>query len=69
MTRAPRVAQRAEQLLGSAVVATAEVAGGDTCRATKLRLSDGTTALMKTAPRVPAGFFTAEADGLRWLAA
>ena len=69
MTRAPRVAQRAERLLGSAVVATAEVAGGDTCRATKLRLSDGTTALMKTAPRVPDGFFAAEAAGLRWLAA
>ena len=67
MTRAPRVAQRAERLLGSAVVATAEVAGGDTCRATKLRLSDGTTALMKTAPRVPEGFFAAEAAGLRWL--
>ena len=67
MTRAPRVAQRAEQLLGSAVVATADVAGGDTCRATKLRLSDGTTALMKTAPRVPDGFFEAEAAGLRWL--
>ncbi len=67
MTRAPRVAQRAERLLGAAVVATAEVAGGDTCRATKLRLSDGTTALMKTAPRVPDGFFEAEAAGLRWL--
>ena len=67
MTRAPRVAQRAERLLGAAVVATAEVAGGDTCRATKLRLSDGTTALMKTAPRVPDGFFEAEATGLRWL--
>ena len=70
MTRASRVAQRAEQLLGSAVVATAQVAGGDTCRATKLRLSDGTTALVKTAAGapVPDGFFRAEAHGLRWLA-
>ena len=66
MTRAPRVAQRAERLLGAAVVATAEVAGGDTCRATKLRLSDGSTALMKTATaHVPADFFESEATGLR----
>lgn len=69
MNRASRVAQRAEQLLGSAVVATSPVAGGDTCVATKLRLSDGTTALMKTASGpVPDGFFRSEAAGLRWLA-
>jgi fructosamine-3-kinase len=68
VTRAPRIAQRAEQLLGTAVVATADVAGGDTCHATKLRLSDGTTALAKTAPHVPDGFFESEAAGLRWLA-
>ena len=65
MTRAPRIAQRAEQLLGIAVVATADVAGGDTCHATKLRLSDGTTALAKTAPHVPDGFFESEAAALR----
>jgi fructosamine-3-kinase len=50
------------------VVATAPVAGGDVCVATKLRLSDGTTALMKTLNNAPDGFFAAEADGLRWLA-
>jgi DNA-binding response OmpR family regulator/fructosamine-3-kinase len=68
MTRQPLVARRAEDLLGTAVVATAPVAGGDISTATKLRLSDGTTALMKTLPHAPAGFFAAEAAGLRWLA-
>jgi fructosamine-3-kinase len=69
MTRQPVVARRAEALLGSAVIATAPVAGGDIATATKLRLSDGTTALMKTHPRPPEGFFAAEVRGLRWLGA
>lgn len=68
MTRQPLVAKHAEDLLGSAVVATAPVAGGDTATATKLRLSDGTTAIMKTVAHPPEGFFAAEAHGLRWLA-
>ena len=34
MTRQPLVARHAEELLGSAVVATAPVAGGDVCVAT-----------------------------------
>ena len=68
MTRQPVIARRAEELLGSAVVATAPVAGGDVARATKLRLSDGTTALMKPLSQAPPGFFETEAAGLRWLA-
>ncbi|MDF1604287.1 fructosamine kinase family protein [Nocardioides sp. YIM 152315] len=67
MTRQPLVARRAEELLGTSVIATAPVAGGDIATATRLRLSDGTTALMKTLPHAPDEFFTAEADGLRWL--
>lgn len=67
MTRQPLIAQHAEELLGHAVVATAPVAGGDTATATKLRLSDGTTAIMKTMANAPEGFFAAEARGLRWL--
>ncbi|MBA2954868.1 phosphotransferase [Nocardioides sp. MAH-18] len=67
MTRQPLVARRAEELLGTSVVATAPVAGGDIATATRLRLSDGTTALMKTLPHAPHDFFTDEADGLRWL--
>jgi len=68
VTRQPVVARHAEDLLGAAVVATAPLAGGDTSAATKLRLSDGTTAIMKTHAHPPAGFFAAEAHGLRWLA-
>ncbi|WP_028643871.1 fructosamine kinase family protein [Nocardioides sp. URHA0020] len=69
MTRQPLVARRAEELLGTSVIATAPVAGGDIATATRLRLSDGTTALMKTLPHAPEDFFTDEAEGLRWLAA
>ena len=68
MTRLPLVARRAEELLGSSVVATAPVAGGDINTATRMRLSDGTTALMKTQPHAPEGFFEAEVRGLHWLA-
>ncbi len=67
MTRQPTLARRAEMLLESAVVATAPVAGGDISTATKLRLSNGTTAVMKTLTGAPADFFTTEAAGLRWL--
>ncbi len=68
MTRLPAVARRAEELLGAAVVATAPVAGGDISTATRLRLSDGTTALMKTLAHTPDDFFETEARGLAWLA-
>jgi fructosamine-3-kinase len=68
MARQPLVARRAEELLGTAVVATSPVAGGDIATATRLRLSSGQTALMKTLPHAPEGFFEAEAAGLRWLA-
>jgi fructosamine-3-kinase len=68
MARMRMLAERAEQLLGAAVVSTAPVAGGDTCTSTRLRLSDGRSALIKTRPNPPEGFFEAEARGLRWLA-
>ncbi len=64
MTRLGAVAARAESLLQAAVVATSPVAGGDVCTATRLRLSDGTTALIKTLPGAPEGFFATEARGL-----
>ena len=67
MARAGGVANRAERLLGTAVVATTPVAGGDICTATRLRLSNGTSALIKTRPHAPEDFFRAEARGLRWL--
>ena len=68
MARQPRLARRAEELLGSSVVATSPVAGGDIATATRLRLSSGQTALMKTLAHAPAGFFESEAAGLAWLA-
>jgi fructosamine-3-kinase len=68
MARQPVVAQRAEELLGSAVVATAPVAGGDVSTAVKLRLSSGRTAFLKTLTGAPPGFFEREAAGLAWLA-
>jgi fructosamine-3-kinase len=61
------IAQRAEALLDAAVVATTPVAGGDICTSTRLRLSDGRSALMKTRPQAPPDFFPAEARGLEWL--
>ena len=67
MTRQPHVARRAEELLGTAVAATAPVAGGDIATATKLRLSSGRSAFMKTLTNAPPGFFETEAAGLRWL--
>ena len=68
MTRLPAIARRAEQLLGRAVVSTASVAGGDVATATKLRLADGSQALMKTLPYCPEAFFPSEARALAWLA-
>jgi fructosamine-3-kinase len=67
MARQPVVAGKAEQLLGSAVVATAPVAGGDICTAVKLRLSSGRTAFLKTLTDAPPAFFEREAAGLCWL--
>ncbi len=68
MARMGTVAARVEQLLGRAVVATVAVPGGDVCTATKARLSDGSSVLVKSRPHPPSGFFAAEAAGLQWLA-
>jgi fructosamine-3-kinase len=68
MARMRGIAERVEQLLAQAVVATTPVAGGDVCTSTRVRLSDGTSALVKTRAGAPDGFFAAEARGLRWLA-
>lgn len=61
------IASRAEQLLGISVISTTPVAGGDICTSTRLRLSDGRSAVAKTRPKPPRGFFASEAAGLRWL--
>jgi fructosamine-3-kinase len=62
------IAERVEQLLAQTVVATTPVAGGDICTATRVRLSDGSSALVKTRAGAPDDFFAAEARGLAWLA-
>ncbi|MGH7483478.1 MAG: fructosamine kinase family protein, partial [Longimicrobiales bacterium] len=67
MARMGTIATRAEALLGTAVVATTPVAGGDICTSTRLRLSDGRSGLIKTRPHAPDNFFETEGNGLRWL--
>ncbi len=67
MARMRGIADRVEELLGLAVVATTPVAGGDICTATRVRLSDGSSALVKTRSSAPPDFFETEAAGLRWL--
>jgi fructosamine-3-kinase len=68
MARMRGIAERVEQLLPQAVVSTTPVAGGDICTATRVRLSDGSSALAKTLARAPENFFATEARGLTWLA-
>ncbi len=68
MARMAGTAARAESLLGQGVVSTTSVAGGDICTATRLRLTDGHNAIIKTRPQAPTGMFIREAEGLRWLA-
>ncbi|KQX74002.1 MULTISPECIES: fructosamine kinase family protein [Aeromicrobium] len=68
MARMAGTAARAETLLGIGVVSTTPVAGGDICTATRLRLTDGRGAIIKTRPHAPEGFFRREAEGLHWLA-
>jgi fructosamine-3-kinase len=68
MARMAGTAARAEALLGLGVVSTTPVAGGDICTATRLRLTDGRGAIIKTRPQAPEGFFLREAEGLERLA-
>ena len=68
MARMAGTAARAEALLGQGVVSTTSVAGGDICTSTRLRLTDGHNAILKTRPHAPVDMFTREAEGLRWLA-
>lgn len=67
MARMAGTAARAEALLGVGIVSTTPVAGGDICTVTRLRLTDGRGAVIKTRPQAPEGFFAREAASLRWL--
>lgn len=53
--------------LGAAPVSIAAVSGGDVAQASRIDLTDGRRAFVKTHPAPPPGFFTTEAAGLRWL--
>jgi fructosamine-3-kinase len=69
MARQASIAYHVEDILGTAVISTNPVAGGDTCVATRVRLGDGRSVFVKARPGAPAGFFATEARGLGWLAA
>ncbi|MDX6647731.1 MAG: hypothetical protein QOK40_3458 [Miltoncostaeaceae bacterium] len=62
------VAAAAAEALGAAVVSAEPVPGGDINRALRLRLDDGRTLFVKHRTGAPPGMYTAEADGLAWLA-
>lgn len=53
--------------LGSRVVASARVHGGDVAASFRMDLADGRRVFAKTHAAAPAHFFTTEAAGLRWL--
>lgn len=57
------------EILGSEVIGSARVGGGDICAASRLTLADGRTVFAKTRPGAPADFFHTEVAGLRQLGA
>jgi fructosamine-3-kinase len=59
--------QNIGRLLTHQRIRTTPVPGGDICTAERLTLDDGTDLFAKSLAGAPAGFFAAEADGLRWL--
>jgi fructosamine-3-kinase len=54
--------------LGSEVMSSRPLAGGDICRAYEATLASGLTLFVKTHTSAPRGLFEAEAKGLTWLA-
>ena len=63
----PDTQARIEATLGSKIVKKASVAGGDINEATRIDLSDGRRAFVKSNLNAPRGMFPAEARGLKWL--
>ncbi|MET0728577.1 MAG: fructosamine kinase family protein [Acidimicrobiales bacterium] len=53
--------------LSTEVTRATRVRGGDVAAAFRMDLADGRTVFAKTLPSPPAGFFSTEAAGLRWL--
>jgi fructosamine-3-kinase len=63
-----RLRQAVGTALGSPVRSSWVVRGGDVAQAFGYDLDDDRRVFAKTHPSPPAGFFTTEANGLRWLA-
>ena len=63
----PDTKLRIEAALGSKIVKSSSVSGGDINEATRIELSDGRRAFVKTNLNAPRGMFPAEARGLGWL--
>jgi fructosamine-3-kinase len=63
----PQLAEVLTRSLGSPVVASRPVRGGDVAIAYAVELADGTRVFAKTHPAAPPHFFATEAAGLRWL--
>ena len=62
-----RLVDLLEVNLGARPVDWRPLSGGDVARARRVELDDGRTVFVKTHDSPPAGFFTTEAAGLRWL--
>jgi fructosamine-3-kinase len=63
------VATEVARVLGVAVGASHPIGGGDVGEGWRLELADGRVVYAKTRAGAPPGIFSAEAAGLRWLAA
>jgi fructosamine-3-kinase len=64
----PALAHKLGSRMGSEVVQSASVAGGDIHQVERVRLRDGRTLLVKSQHAELPGVFSSEARGLRWLA-
>jgi fructosamine-3-kinase len=65
----PRHREEVEARLGTRIVSTRALSGGDTSEAHVAVLSDGREVFVKASSRAPTDLFDAEARGLMWLAA
>ena len=62
------IADLTGEALGSPIVRTSVVSGGDVSDSYRVETEDGRLAFVKTHRSPPPGFFTTEASGLTWLA-
>lgn len=67
MTLPAGVRAAVEAATGRAILGTHRVSGGSVADALRVDLAGGDRAFLKTSATAPAGSFTAEARGLRWL--